>query len=171
MSRSRSVDAYPSAGDREDSPLLGDNDSDDGFKSSPSRRRGPTAEVTPLPRAQLAAIYAIKLIVPVANTQIMPYVNKMIAGFDLPDQRNVGYYTGLLSFSHTAGQFMTIYAWGRLSGRGFLIRCGMHGAEGVCRLDRADAGYRRRHDWTRTLDAVLWRIAQLRNSPDIPIFQ
>ena len=43
-------------------------------------------------------------------------MSKMIAGFDLPDARSVRYYTGLLAFASTAGQFLTIYAWGRASG-------------------------------------------------------
>ncbi|PSR88834.1 hypothetical protein PHLCEN_2v4983 [Hermanssonia centrifuga] len=71
---------------------------------------------TPLPRAQLVAIYGIKLIVPVASTQVMPYINKMLDGFDLPGGHSVGYYSGLMTTSHTAGQFLTIYFWGRLSG-------------------------------------------------------
>lgn len=70
----------------------------------------------PLPRAQLAIIYGIKLVVPIANTQVMPYVNKMVASMDLPGGRSVGYYSGLLSMGHTAGQFLTIFFWGRLSG-------------------------------------------------------
>jgi hypothetical protein len=99
---------------REDSPLLGsDSDHEDTPKLPPRR----TAYTTPLPVAQLAAVYAIKLVVPVANTQTMPYVNKMVAGFDLSSKRGVGYYTGVLSFGHTAGQIVSIYAWGRLSGK------------------------------------------------------
>lgn len=117
---SREADAYRDPLEyREDSPLLGTSDDDDDviprrrFVPAPPRRRAPA---TPLPRAQLAAIYTIKLVVPVASTQIMPYVNKMVAGFDLPSEQDVGYYTGLMSFGHTAGAFLTIYAWGRLSG-------------------------------------------------------
>lgn len=116
---SREADAYRDPLEyREDSPLLGTSDDDDviprrRFAPTPPRHRAPA---TPLPRAQLAAIYTIKLVVPVAGTQILPYVNKMVAGFNLPSERDVGYYTGLMSFGHTVGQFMTIYAWGRLSG-------------------------------------------------------
>lgn len=70
----------------------------------------------PLPRAQLTIIYGIKLVVPIAGTQIMPYVNKMVASLDLPGGRSVGYYSGLLSMGHAAGAFLTIFFWGRLSG-------------------------------------------------------
>ena len=103
-------------GSREDSPLLG-SDSDSSHDDVPKLLPGRGVYTTPLPISQLAAIYAIKLIVPVANTQSLPYINKMVASFGLSGERGVGYYTGLLSFSHTAGQILTIYAWGRLSGK------------------------------------------------------
>ncbi|EKM55775.1 uncharacterized protein PHACADRAFT_96118 [Phanerochaete carnosa HHB-10118-sp] len=131
---SREADAYRDPLEyREDSPLLGASDDDEDaiprrrFAPTPPRRRAPA---TPLPRAQLAAIYTIKLVVPVSGTQIMPYVNKMVAGFGLPNERDVGYYTGLMSFGHTAGAFLTVYAWGRLSdwiGRTPVIGFGMFG--------------------------------------------
>lgn len=72
--------------------------------------------VNPLPRAQLATIYGIKLVVPISGTQSMPYVNRMVAAMDLPGNRSVGYYSGLLVTAHTVGQFLTIFLWGRLSG-------------------------------------------------------
>ena len=74
------------------------------------------ARRNPLPRGQLAIIYGIKLVVPVASTQALPYVNKMVASMDLPSGRSVGYYTGLLATVATAGQFLTIFFWGRVSG-------------------------------------------------------
>lgn len=95
-------------GEDEDSPLLQD----------PNKFLKRDAITTPLPRAQLAVIYAIKLVLPVAHTQILPYFNKMIEGFDLPGgSSNIGYYSGLLVTCHTAGQISTTYAWGRLSGK------------------------------------------------------
>lgn len=103
----------PSSDDsREDSPLLSREDSvqlEDVLDSK-------AATVNPLPRGQLAIIYGIKLVVPIASTQVMPYVNKMVAAMDLPSDRTVGYYSGLLVTAHTAGQFLTIFFWGRLSG-------------------------------------------------------
>lgn len=87
----------------------------DGVTRSAQRTRS-----NPLPRAQLAIIYGIKLVVPVASTQALPYVNKMIAAMDLPSGRSVGYYTGLLATAATAGQFMTIFFWGGISGIYFL---------------------------------------------------
>ena len=105
----REGDYYPDEDSREDSPLLARHEDTEGQAT-------PKAPVTPLPRAQFVTICAIKLMVPVAHTQVLPYVSKMIAGFDLPDARSVGYYTGLLAFASTAGQFLTIYAWGRVSG-------------------------------------------------------
>lgn len=55
----------------------------------------------PLPKLQLAAIYSVKLLVPIASTQIMPYVNLMIqellenSGIESGKER-VGYYSGLV---------------------------------------------------------------------------
>lgn len=107
---SREDDDRPTS--REDSPLLGlESDHDDHGK-----RRTAFHDTTPLPLLQLLAVYAIKLVVPIASVQVLPYVNKMVAGFDLANKEDVGYYTGLLSFAHSAGQIATIYAWGRLSG-------------------------------------------------------
>lgn len=71
---------------------------------------------TPLPRAQLVAIYTVKLTIVVASTQVLPYLNKMTESLEGVDHRSVGYYSGLLSTSHTLGQIITIFFWGRLSG-------------------------------------------------------
>lgn len=71
---------------------------------------------TPLPRAQLAAIYTIKLVVPVANTQALPYINKMVEAYNLPAGASVGYYSGLLALALSIGHFGSIFSWGRLSG-------------------------------------------------------
>ena len=95
--------------------LQADDSSDDLPRSGQSR-------TSPLPRSQLAIIYAIKLVVPIASTQILPYVNKMVAGLDIPKNSSVGYYTGLLGTAHTAGQMLTVFLWGRLSGIGCLLR-------------------------------------------------
>jgi hypothetical protein len=73
-------------------------------------------EPTALPRAQLAAVYFIKLTVPVVSTQLTPYINKMVSELDLPEGRPVGYYTGLTGLGHGVGQFLTVLPWGRLSG-------------------------------------------------------
>ncbi|KAJ3553345.1 hypothetical protein NM688_g3661 [Phlebia brevispora] len=108
----------------ESSPLLAPEERFDDALDSP------VVAVNPLPRAQLAIIYCIKLVVPISGTQAMPYVNKMVAAMNLPGDRSVGYYSGLLVTSHTAGQFLTIFFWGRLSdriGRTPVIGIGMAG--------------------------------------------
>lgn len=94
--------------DRETSPLL----LEDANCTDTQRRT-----TNPLPRAQLATIYGIKLVVPISGTQTTPYILKMVARMNLPGGGSVGYYSGLLAAAHTLGQMLTIFFWGRLSGR------------------------------------------------------
>ena len=112
-------------------------------------------KATPLPRMQLAAIYGIKLIVPVANTQVLPYINKMVGLMNLPGGRSVGYYTGLLSTAHTAGQILTIFFWGRLSG----TKCFHNARDSRCLLSirqyRSHACYWHRYDRIGPFDSYI----------------
>ncbi|KAI0688763.1 MFS general substrate transporter [Cytidiella melzeri] len=71
-------------------------------------------EATPLPSAQLAAIYYIKLVIPLSLVQVAPYVNTMVYDLGL---RPVGYYSGLLSTAVSVGSFLTVFPWGWLSDR------------------------------------------------------
>ncbi|KAI0340698.1 MFS general substrate transporter [Trametopsis cervina] len=94
---------------------------------SPDARR----EATPLPRAQLAAVYLIKLTIPIVSFSVIPYINKMVSELDdLPRGHPVGYYSGLVGLAHAAGQFLTVFPWGRVSdwfGRIPIIATGMFG--------------------------------------------
>lgn len=78
--------------------MTGTQDADE---QSPLLGQPPRAKQTPLPKLQLAAIYAIKLLVPIAGTQILPYLNLMIqellekSGTESNKDR-VGYYSGLV---------------------------------------------------------------------------
>lgn len=70
----------------------------------------------PLPKAQLAAVYTIKLIVPLVSLQILPYVNQMIEDLHLSGARSTGYYSGLVGSAFTLAQLLSVYPWARLSG-------------------------------------------------------
>jgi hypothetical protein len=78
--------------------------------------QGRNAAPTPLPKAQLAAVYAIKLIVPVVSFQHLPYINKWIEDLHLSGNKSTGYYSGLLGTAFTLAQFLSVYPWARLSG-------------------------------------------------------
>ncbi|KAI0785874.1 major facilitator superfamily domain-containing protein [Abortiporus biennis] len=93
----------------ENDPLLSPND---------SKSRKPTHNANPLPKRQLLAIYTIKLLVPIAGTQSLPYINLMLqqilenSGIG---KEKVGYYSGLTSSISHIAQLLSIYPWGRLS--------------------------------------------------------
>lgn len=53
------------------------------------------SQPTPLPKAKLAAVFAIKLLIPVATFQPSPYINRMVEDL-LGSTKNVGYYSGLV---------------------------------------------------------------------------
>ena len=52
--------------------------------------------VTPLPKLQLAAVFAIKLVIPVSMAQVMPYINVLVAELAKSDGAETGYYSGLV---------------------------------------------------------------------------
>lgn len=76
----------------------------------------------PLPKAQLAAVYTIKLLVPLVSLQILPYVNQMIEDLHLSGARSTGYYSGLVSTAFTLAQLLSVYPWARLSGASCFYR-------------------------------------------------
>lgn len=77
-------------------------------------------DVTPLPKAQLAILCAVRLVDPIAFTQIFPYVNEMMADLHLTnDPSRVGFYSGLVESSFAVAQLFSIYQWARLSGKTF----------------------------------------------------
>ena len=70
----------------------------------------------PLPKAQLAAVCTIKLLVPLVSLQILPYVNQMIEDLHLSGARSTGYYSGLVGSAFALAQLLSVYPWARLSG-------------------------------------------------------
>ncbi|KAH9934807.1 MFS general substrate transporter [Fomitopsis serialis] len=72
--------------------------------------------VTPLPRAQLATLCAIRLVDPIAFTQIFPYVNEMMERLHLTnDPSQIGFYSGIVESSFAVSQLCCIYNWAQLS--------------------------------------------------------
>ena len=50
----------------------------------------------PLPKLQLALVYFIKLIIPIAATQNLPYINVLVADLAKAAGAKTGYYSGLV---------------------------------------------------------------------------
>ena len=76
--------------DLEDAIKLEHRNEDGGMAT---RRHG----VTPLPKAQLATLCAVRLVDPIMFTQIFPYVNEMIDGFNVVrNPGDIGFYSGLV---------------------------------------------------------------------------
>ena len=76
--------------DLEDAIKLEHRNEDGGMAT---RRHG----VTPLPKAQLATLCAVRLVDPIMFTQIFPYVNEMMDHLHLTDDRSkTGLYSGLV---------------------------------------------------------------------------
>ena len=72
---------------------------------------------TPLPKAQLICLCVIRLVDPIAFTQIFPYINEMMAHLHLTnDPLRVGFYSGLAESAFSISSLFSIYQWARLSG-------------------------------------------------------
>jgi hypothetical protein len=72
---------------------------------------------SPLPTAQLVCLCIIRLVDPIAFTQIFPYVNEMMAHLHLTnDPSRVGFYSGLAESVFSICSLFSIYQWARLSG-------------------------------------------------------
>ncbi|KAJ3565839.1 hypothetical protein NP233_g7383 [Leucocoprinus birnbaumii] len=71
---------------------------------------------TPLPKAQLAILCAIRLMDPLTFTQIFPYINQFLTSLKLvPDESQIGFYSGLVESSFALFQLLFIYQWARIS--------------------------------------------------------
>ncbi|KAI0646944.1 MFS general substrate transporter [Trametes meyenii] len=71
---------------------------------------------TPLPKAQLATLCIVRLVDPIAFTQIFPYVNEMMEHLHVTeDHSKIGFYSGLVESSFAVAQVVSIYQWARLS--------------------------------------------------------
>ncbi|KAI0079970.1 MFS general substrate transporter [Panus rudis PR-1116 ss-1] len=73
---------------------------------------------TPLNKAQLASLCAVRLVDPIAFTQIFPYVNEMMEHLRVTeDPSKIGFYSGLVESSFAISQLLSIYQWARFSDR------------------------------------------------------
>ena len=62
----------------------------------------------PLPKTQLATVYAIKLTLPIALTQVLPYFNVLIEKLAASEGADTGYYSGA-AVGH--GDFLNFYTF------------------------------------------------------------
>ncbi|KAH9854118.1 MFS general substrate transporter [Lenzites betulinus] len=71
---------------------------------------------TPIPKAKLATLCAVRLVDPIAFTQIFPYVNEMMEHIHVTsDHSKIGFYSGIVESSFAVAQVISIYQWARLS--------------------------------------------------------
>lgn len=98
----------------ESSPLLAHDTSESQALSLPSKIQSVS---NPLPKAQLICLCVIRLVDPIAFTQIFPYINEMMAHLHLTDDPlRVGFYSGLAESAFSVSSLFSIYQWARLSG-------------------------------------------------------
>ena len=72
---------------------------------------------TPLPKTQLICLCLVRLVDPIAFTQIFPYINEMMAHLHITnDPSRVGFYSGLAESAFSISSLLSIYQWARLSG-------------------------------------------------------
>ncbi|KIK64332.1 hypothetical protein GYMLUDRAFT_240890 [Collybiopsis luxurians FD-317 M1] len=96
----------------ENTPLLNDACLD------PEDQEPLIAEATPLPMFQLCIVCLIRLMDPIAFTQIFPYINEFITFLKLTDDPSkTGFYSGLVESTFAVTQFLAIYQWSKLSNR------------------------------------------------------
>ncbi|EMD38498.1 hypothetical protein CERSUDRAFT_113677 [Gelatoporia subvermispora B] len=89
---------------------------DDAERSPAREHKEDYGGITPVPKAQLAALCGVRLVDPIAFTQIFPYVNEMMDHLHLTEDRSkIGFYSGLVESSFAISQLCSIYHWARLS--------------------------------------------------------
>ncbi|KZT10758.1 MFS general substrate transporter, partial [Laetiporus sulphureus 93-53] len=103
--------------DQEPRVLAQDNTTMDSESTSLLESARKATRPSPLPKLQLAVVYAVKLMIPLATTQSMPYINLLVAELVGSDDADTGYYSGLVGSAGSIAHILTIYAWGRLSDR------------------------------------------------------
>ncbi|KAI1795984.1 MFS general substrate transporter [Ganoderma leucocontextum] len=112
-------------------PLFDDYDSLNDDSTLENQKSTRPDNPTPLPKAQLATLCAVRLVDPIAFTQIFPYVNEMMDHLRLTDDPSkIGFYSGVVESSFAVAQVVSIYQWARLSdviGRRPIVLLGIFG--------------------------------------------
>lgn len=71
---------------------------------------------TPLPKGQFAALCAVRLVDPIAFTQLFPYVNDFMNDLHVTDDPSrIGFYSGLVESTFAICQLCSIYPWAKMS--------------------------------------------------------
>lgn len=72
--------------------------------------------VTPIPKGQLTALCCVRIVDPIAFSQIFPYVNELMSHLHVTDNPSkIGFYSGLAESAFAIAQLFTIYQFARLS--------------------------------------------------------
>ncbi|CDH55440.1 member of major facilitator superfamilymultidrug-dha1 sub-family [Lichtheimia corymbifera JMRC:FSU:9682] len=71
----------------------------------------------PLPYRQLLILCGCRFSEPISFTVILPFIIFMIRDFDITEEKNVGYYAGMITSAFAMAQLMTGISWGMLSDR------------------------------------------------------
>ena len=102
--RTGDTDAHVAA--NESTPLLLDGD-----EEAPNTRQ----IQTPLPKVQLGAVIAVRIVDPIAYQQIFPYINQLLVDLRIAEPERVGFYSGLvvrMDFPHDRPFLLTSsYRW------------------------------------------------------------
>jgi len=107
MASGRRVDLDTSY--NESCPLLQDQSTLETQKLAKSKR-------TPLPKAQLTVLCAVRLVDPIAFSQIFPYINEFMITLHLTDDPSqIGFYSGIVESAFALAQLCSIYQWAKLS--------------------------------------------------------
>ncbi|KAJ7593059.1 MFS general substrate transporter [Mycena floridula] len=75
------------------------------------------AEDRPLPKLQIALLCYARLVEPIAFFTIFPFISQMVFETGTVDERDVGFYTGLIESLFSLTQMALMLLWGRASDR------------------------------------------------------
>jgi hypothetical protein len=115
------------------------------------------------PKAQLICLCVIRLVDPIAFTQIFPYINEMMAHLHLTDDPlRVGFYSGLAESAFSVSSLFSIYQWARLSGA--IIHCHLvnlmsYIIDFISRRNRSSTCHLHRYYRSQFRDITLWLTA------------
>ncbi|KZP26895.1 MFS general substrate transporter, partial [Athelia psychrophila] len=74
--------------------------------------------ITPLPKLQLGIVTCMRLVEPIAYTQIFPYINEFLNDQHVTDNpRGIGFYSGLVESVYAVFQLVSIYHFAKMSDR------------------------------------------------------